>query len=128
MRELKPGRELDALVAEKVMGWKQYTFPDAEWCQGYAGKQYWQDGVTTVTCTNEDGTPNCPNYSTNIAAAWAVIEKLRAREPLFRFFMDYNPQALWCVNIAPFPPVTRCESPSHAICLAALRAVGVSIC
>lgn len=57
---LPAGRELDAIVAEKVMGW----------CRGSeASSGEWQrhDGMLA----------ELPKFSTDIAAAWQVVEKLR---------------------------------------------------
>lgn len=114
------GRELDALVAEKVMG-SIVRIPE--------------DG-SGITLTFDP-----PPYSTDISAAWEVLEKAHA--------MGY----VWVVEQAsscPFPTVhiinpdkTRegksnlihfigemekiseeAKSPAHAICLAALKAVG----
>ena len=62
---MKAGRELDALIAEKVMGWRLQAEP--------------------YTCWNlPDGDQRIytPNFSTDIAAAWRVVEKMRS--PDFR--------------------------------------------
>lgn len=68
--EIPAGREMDALVAEKVMGWKhvgnwegddRYHPVDAIWADG--------DGNTLPP-------DPWPHYSTNIAAAWKVVEKM----------------------------------------------------
>ena len=48
--EMPAGRELDALVAEKVMGWDHYPSKHEI----------------------------VPAYSTDIAAAWEVVEKMRS--------------------------------------------------
>lgn len=57
--------ELDALVAEKVMGWRVTPHPDLH------GATYFEvpDGTATVM-------PDM--FSTDIAAAWTVVEKMRA--------------------------------------------------
>lgn len=55
---MKPGRELDALVAERVMGA----------VRGSIGFQL----------------DLCPHYSTDISAAWEVIENLLKRNVIFR--------------------------------------------
>ena len=64
--EMKAGRELDALVAEKVMGWER-----GDTSRGFmkwypAGKRH-KSGC---------GEFDIPGYSTDIAAAWEVVEKL----------------------------------------------------
>ena len=64
---LPAGRELDALVAEKVMGWvrgRRYGNGNGEWII---------DGKTSVSRTWD----STPSYSTSIAAAWEVVEKMR---------------------------------------------------
>ena len=62
-------RELDAQIAEKVMGWK-------------LRKMYATEDRLAWTKTHEDGDPEwvCwqnrePNYSTDIAAAWPILTK-----------------------------------------------------
>ena len=61
VREMKPGRELDMLVAEKVMG-----------C--------YRNGMGIFV--NREGCyrSEIPNYSTDISAAWKVVEKIKRKE------------------------------------------------
>jgi len=64
---LEAGREMDALVAERVMGWtlgRRYANGNGEW-QGHP-----HGGTLTWDQT--------PRYSTDIRAAWEVVEKMRA--------------------------------------------------
>lgn len=97
-RELTAGRELDALVAEKVMGWRRslgcfdnrnnwnpegvilVPFPGTE----YGPKREW----TTNPITN---TRNVPHYSTDIAAAWEVVERLRENGWVIGIGIDDEP-------------------------------------
>lgn len=90
---MKAGRELDALVAEKIFGWSK---SDLE--------------------INED----ISHFSTDIAAAWEVVERLRSRG--YRFEVRSQPQGFWVY----FGEEMSAEAPTapHAICLAALKAVG----
>jgi len=60
---LPPGRELDALVAEKVMGQKLPLGPSEE--ARSVGPWFHGEGAV------------CPSYSTDIAAAWQVVEKFQ---------------------------------------------------
>jgi hypothetical protein len=64
--ERKPGRELDALVAEKVMGLPQpYLSPfNGEWVIKHEEK--WKP------------IERLQNYSTDISAAWEVVEKFES--------------------------------------------------
>ena len=86
--KLEAGRELDALIAEKVMGWKwfldaanlgsgpQYRYLDEP-------KQWWNpprlewDGVSKIAIAHRPTEYQPPEYSSDIAAAWEVVEKLR---------------------------------------------------
>lgn len=60
---MKPGREMDALVANKVMGWIDYSSP----CNGDP------DGL----CPETFVWVPIPHYSTDIAEAMKVWQKLR---------------------------------------------------
>ena len=117
---MKPGRELDALVAEKVMGWTECKPMTIEPMDMFMAHGY---------PPGERQRKVCPPFSRGIAAAWEVVEKLeRYRMVLFgphdedpmwsaRFYADgYRPfqDQRWdaTANTAPY-----------AICLAALKAV-----
>lgn len=100
MDEMKPGRELDALIAEKVMGL-----------------------ATAEEDSDENWVPvGVPGYSTDIAAAWEVVGKLwEDQESVFEltrpvgsgFNCRFRQGAIkeWG------------ETAPHAICLAALKSV-----
>lgn len=78
------GREMDALIAEKVMGW-DHTH-DIDHCEGDS----WYSYCRNCSLTGENGEIMCwhpgdpilngctkpPPYSTSIEAAWKVVEKL----------------------------------------------------
>jgi len=80
---MKAGRELDALIAEKVMGLcGHYLIRDVR-----KGEEVWDDYITW-TCEKCDKefrglaygagykNPNLKHYSTRIQDAWQVVEKL----------------------------------------------------
>lgn len=71
---MKPSRELDALVAKQVMGWKSWL--DDEW-EKHRGPV--PPGSIFVI------TPDIPHYSTSIAAAWEVVGKMA--EASFAFYI-----------------------------------------
>jgi len=114
-KALKPGRELDALVAEKVMGWKKIKPPNPSF------KLTWMwDRLEGALIEDAQLTPR---YSTDIAAAWEVVGK---------FFKDGKQTAVlsrpWLIPPDYYAWIQygkRCpgESAPHAICLAALKAV-----
>ncbi len=120
---MKAGRELDALIAEKVMGWKR-------------GDIYWHP----YQFANPVDLTDTPKYSTSIADAWLVVEKMdqwsfdvsrhhQESEKGKRRGIWYQARVMifgkvnWerdCWKGA-FDSVG--ETAPHAICLAALKAV-----
>jgi hypothetical protein len=100
-------REIDALVAEHVMGWKRMV---------HEGKPLWlTDHSVSVGTTHIDGTPNCPFYSTDIAAAWEVVEKLSDADPMIRQYGEEDGSWTWVVD---FEGVNKGYVRSRDICLA----------
>lgn len=116
---MNSGPELDVLVAIKVMG-----------CSPWPGRP---DAVRASLTQFKPCLP--PEYSTDIAAAWKVVEKLTAKESIT---MEIMPDAFnkeYSVSIkfedklgdAYGPFYFLSQSAPHAICLAALRSVGVEL-
>ena len=71
---MKQGRKLDALISEKVMGLEPWLEQDPRWkCKAFKAK-YVPLGMTPKPCS-------LPEYSTDISAAWEVVEKLKMHEP-----------------------------------------------
>jgi hypothetical protein len=118
---LKAGRELDAVVAEDVFGLVRCT----------AGYAHGPRGYPNTTCyalpesPDQGGELRC--YSTEIAAAWEVVEKCLATFP------DHERQAgvdafehrgalLWRITLRSGTGADA-ETAPLAICLAALEAV-----
>lgn len=113
---MNPGRELDALVAEKVMGWEAVHEHD------------FRDGGKQWLGTRSDGAKMVPlpHYSTSIAAAWEVVAHLRSLASYVRWELrgdrhDYN--CYFCLGRG-VEWVEDIDTAPHAICLAALKAVG----
>jgi hypothetical protein len=118
MTEYAAGRELDALIAEKVMGWRRCPI---------------QDGPYIHFDTGTGGGIVAPAYSTSIAAAWEVWNKVTEGEGAWRWAIyssaasevdveyygehyigDREAGCGWSQESGPFP---------LAICRAALMAV-----
>lgn len=129
---LPASRELDRMIAEKVMGWKEF--------------HYSEFNVTRLMPPHPIGDKlfdyrNCPldnlwpNYSTNIGDAWLVLEKMIAKihEDDEEFFDFQAPEyqrttKLWRIfyHVDKFSLVynfVECDSASLAICRAALAVV-----
>lgn len=132
--ELEAGPLMDALVAKKVFGienpWdgrpRHYAIcPDCTWKGG---------DVLVVDCGRHQGSPK--PYSTDIAAAWEVIEKLRGEGVFFSVKSEapilegpcadtskYRIQE-WDREYQRYKPGIAGETAPEVICKAALKAVG----
>lgn len=134
---LKPGKQLDAIVADEVMGWVRWKYEDGEirlhdpldlrWLPRYGGQQ--TDEPYTAADTS------CFRASTNIEAAFQVIQKLQDKGR-FYFKLDSIIGGGWCVSVhdesrafdhLPQPEIeANCYDDRElpwAICIAALKAV-----
>lgn len=126
--KLEAGRELDALVAKKVM----------EWCQEYAYdldgnmEPMWKEPEYLVP-PNSDEAKKTPRFSTDIAAAWKVIITLYSK----RWFADIDNlevdgKLMWgCLlwtgdGRAADSVYSDADTAPLAICRAALKAVAAS--
>lgn len=131
---MKPGLELDLLIAKEVM--KFDTSPLHHVFGGsYPGVCIYchQPGWHPQYSPRES--PCCPKYSTSISDAWQVVEKLKPHEDYVEFHLtddEHSSIAIWAeaegVYFSGFCLGTgeECaagESAPHAICLAALKAV-----
>jgi hypothetical protein len=124
---LVAGHELDALVAERVMGWK--------WCdvrlRGSTNTVrvllpprdgYWrQDGAHDE---RDFARAAPPFYSTEIRAAWEVVEALNERGfgvEVFRYGKAEGLEREWFVSIG--DTEADADTAPLAICRAALKAL-----
>jgi hypothetical protein len=108
----KPGRELDALVAEKVMGWSDCRFKDGRVVDGLGRDQY------------NKTAQSIPHYSTDIAAAWLVVDGLMAQGLSFLLGKE---SVVWRARFYKGDGGVTMpgDTAPHAICLAALKACGM---
>lgn len=160
---MKPGKELNDLIASKLFGWK-FTKLSYVLALNYNRlhvhpkiKDHFLLEPPEFFDIPEDGRDrdhtDAPNYSTDIASAWLVVEKLRSlgfsvdvsSYPNEREWLkppyDNAPAPEWVLSkgteyyqcsISRHEPdafgwISVCdplgETPSHAICLAALEAL-----
>ena len=142
-------RELDALVAEKVMGARWFGTEGADppslkvklprfmvyvLCLrgGEPNMPDW-DVCGRPEIWNDSALDEIPHYSTDIKAAWEVVEKMRADGFVGEFVQDVPDGAsarFWDNPL--FEAFTETKMPADdtlplAICLAALRAKGVKV-
>lgn len=135
---MKAGRELDALIAERVLGWRRVR-------GSFAGTMTWNDravvllppgGIVTRVprWTTEPITwfENIPRYSDHIEAAWSVIKELLGRGLYPDLVSSGRPVAWRCVidsysdpeaSDDPWPVNAIADTPALAICIASLKAL-----
>lgn len=132
MDALPAGRELDALVAEKVMGlcieraWydaRGYRLPDPHDPEIPCHEIYYAPrGAANF------GTLEIPHYSRDIEAAWEVVEKLTERFSVLvgQFHRGGTACKLtsWEIDGEMIHANMLAEAAPLAICRAALKAVG----
>jgi hypothetical protein len=126
---------IDTEVAEKVMG----LVPCAEWTPtnfGSAGGP-----AVTKRCKHPDGAcyptienpgifgiaGGCPRYSTKVAAAWEVVEKMTSTHYTFAlsvFWKNRHPAEAMFGSEWGWDVTLSAETVPLAICRAALAAVG----
>lgn len=92
---MKPGRELDALVAEKVMEWievecfgikdNKIKRPPVSGCQTIIARGWNQQIKMYATL---------PNYSTDISAAWEIVNKKQT----FPYSISKCNNGKWSIN------------------------------
>lgn len=118
-------RELDVLVAEKVMG--ETVHEIVEESEEWMGTELGGSSLTMVRVF-----PQPRYYSTSIAAAWAVVEHLTRENGTEFWLQRFKPHTREADHAAKFGENIGSEysfstSPARAICLAALSAVGVKV-
>jgi hypothetical protein len=124
---VKPGRELDQLIAEKVFGKKTYLAfpPQCPECGAQVPDDYFH--FVHRRMTHQDGNRVClaghllqgtPHYSYRIEDAWEIV-KIFTRADLVR-----GPDLKWCVMFRGIPDRVFADTAPHAICLAALKVIG----
>ena len=109
---MNPGRELDALIAEKVMGRENVRFGPANNVSVMMAYDDYVYGPNSFPV---------PHYSTSIANAWAVVEKVGKRFCLITQESHTLTKAWFQKDQNEGYPVSYGETPAHAICVAALR-------
>jgi hypothetical protein len=117
--KMKAGRELDSLILKHVFG-SNHDFDNCRWCK----KDF--DGDHYVR-----GNPHFSHYSTEISAAWEVVEKIMSMGYRYVFRGNFEGNGLHSVGFDeqdwadnnPLYKSQLCSSLPLAICKAALVAV-----
>lgn len=119
-------REIDTLIAEKVMGWtkvtehKRFRNEKSQWRGLKPDRHY----------------AMLPYFSTDIKAAWQIVEKLKQLWE-DEFYLEYDHGEWTCSDISGYMRgefskdenaiEVKADNASMAICLAALSEVGIEI-
>ncbi len=127
--DLAPGLALDALVAEKVMGCKLFK---NDFVKFGCGCEHRTNDIGLQPHGWTTSHAGLAPYSTSIAAAWEVVEKIKLLRDYVLTQTDSGTWGIYGWNYDfTSAPVIRwdeavAEAPTapHAICLAALKAVG----
>ena len=121
---LPNGRELDALVAEKVMGWLEVAKKPIA---NAFGQAVMEDYVGKPTASAAQPML-VPRFSTMIQEAWKVADKLRGEVQFLAVISGKGPQGTqpWICKINREGAFLeeRADTAPLAICLAALKGVG----
>jgi|SRR3990170_3002803 len=132
--QLSAGRDMDELVAARVMGWSYDPASDLPGVLAGSGKATYLESGLFFWWTTPDGrhryTP--PEFSADIAAAWQVVEKLRESLPVIRLSSGDIMGKLWQFHVADRyrdrsfdgdrDYFANAETPALAICRTALLA------
>lgn len=121
---MKAGRELDVLVAEKVMGQTDFAHLEMKWEEGSSrdGKDGWSGFVCPCCGDSELSQQMCAMpYSTSIADAWQVVEKATYYEA------SWSGLHHWYLELGEGHGEAEAQTAPLAICLAALKAVGAEV-
>jgi hypothetical protein len=106
--EMEP-RERDALVALRVMGFSNVMVMSREQAVGYDYFVHLRE---------------VPYYTTDMSAAWKVIEKFHGYELLGS---EHGCICTLWIDLNTSRTSPNCDTAPEAICIAALRAVGVDV-
>lgn len=115
---MNAGRQLDALIAEKVMGWEIVTESEFGLCWKVplhaGGFEFRSD-------------ESAPPYSTEMVAALQLVERLADTHGFFLGKHGTPGRPPWCCRFGVEPGLSEGETAPFVICVAALKAVGVQV-
>ena len=119
MADLSPGRELDAAIAAKVMGWHDVKFQPIANAFGEKVLDEYAGHPPNDLLKNAI----IPKFSTNIQFAWEVLEKIKSIA-VFAAVISAKGQPWVCkINKDTAFVEERADAAPLAICKAALKAM-----
>lgn len=127
---MKPGRNLDALVAEKVMGWAIMRGDITRFHPSEVGRPilFLDDIGEPRLYRTRESSPTAWSPSTDIAAAWEVVDRIGRNPGGFPFLLEMTYSGGWICDM-PTRDIrghitADADTAPYAICLASLKAVG----
>lgn len=127
---MKPGREIDEIIAEKVLGWNKLTPEDYE--KSKLKKSEFYDCWWGVDKSEVLG--GLPDFSIDIGDAWLVVDEMKKRG--YYFAVSNGPvshddgskagaKSIWAAFglEGEYLRTILGDTEAHAICLAALDAL-----
>lgn len=125
------GRELDKLIAEKVMNDVERYLPLYKRLTDLSAKEFVSGETKPIYIpVYKGGNLNPKRYSTDIAAAWEVINKIYSLKGFMLELSGTHGNLGWGCSmfLAGVQDLSEdCESAPHAICLAALKVMKINI-
>lgn len=135
---MEAGRELDALVAEHALEWKWYEHPTKDFAYFRPQERFAYGAIANKSREDVEYMDNLPYLSTDMGAAWQVVVAMRAKGWYFeltderddpveytaRFVQAEEPTATYPWSHVTAEVAQSASTAPHAICLAALEALG----
>jgi hypothetical protein len=137
MNELDAGRELDARIAETVLGWRWFMHRPGLEGSSIPGQRFLyppdtaavREGVFVLAPPDAPLADSLTSYySTDLAAAWEIVEHMRARDYRFACEDRLGTDGPWWVEFATEEYELGGQAHERtfplAVCWAALAAIG----
>lgn len=125
---LEPGRDLDAKVAE-ALGWIWVEHPDADLVYFRPPDMFRYGAVCRKDRGDLEYTNALPHYSTDIAAAWKVVEAMYEQGLVVLIKSDglrrRDDEKRYTILVSQIDHRIDSDTAPHAICLAFLNAKGI---
>ena len=119
MADLSPGRELDAAVATKVIGWHDVKWQPIANAFGEKVLDEYAGHPPNDLLKNAI----IPRYSTSIQAAWDVLEKMKATATFAAVVSGKGAPWVCKINLGVKFVEEKADAAPLAICAAALKAL-----
>ena len=132
---MKPGREMDRLVAKEIMGWEfaEDTYGGLHRCKNCGGSACYDTRLAIRDIYNV-WIPHCDgkrcHYSTEDNSAWLVLRAMLEKEIDVDIDRATPPQVsvtFWPSGCYDYAVSGEAETFAEAVCVAALRAMGVTL-